>query len=183
MKDGQRVRDLEWLDLDPDAGDAEVIAECRRRLTLYAGDHPAIYSLMSEEERHRMLARIDGILSRLKKPDSGPPLSSTPVVEDSAEGVPAAPDSEAGPAPDPATSPGDFLRYLRRSCGMDLREISAETKVSERQLEAIEEEDFSALPAPVFVRGFIIAVARALKVEKPEELAGIYLEKIAGGGS
>src|SRR5262245_18146086 len=67
----------------------------------------------------------------------------------------------------PALSFGDGLRALREERGSSLDELARATRVSVRQLEALEAGRLDDLPAPVFVRGFIRAYCHALG-EPPE---------------
>ena len=183
MRESLSMRDLELLGLGPEATRAEILEACQRRRGLYGGENPATYSLMGDEERDRILSRIDGILSRLNEvppPPSSPPAPVGKAGELMVEGAAEIP---AEPAPDPENSPGEFLRYSRLRLRKELSEISSETRISRRQLQALEEEDGSLLPAPVFVRGFVIAFARALNLEDPESLARMYLEKLGGSAS
>ena len=60
------------------------------------------------------------------------------------------------------SSVGDHLRGLREQRGLSLDEIARITRVASRYLEALEANRFSALPAPVFTRGFIRAYCQAL---------------------
>src|SRR5436305_12502371 len=65
-------------------------------------------------------------------------------------------------------SVGDYLRDLRDRRGISLEEISRVTRVASGYLEALESDRFSALPAPVFTRGFIRAYCQAVG-EPPDE--------------
>lgn len=64
---------------------------------------------------------------------------------------------------------GSFFRKVRETRGISLEELSVGTKISKTYITAIEEENFERLPAPVYLRGFVIQIARALKV--PHEKA------------
>lgn len=57
-------------------------------------------------------------------------------------------------------SPGEYLKREREIRGINLKDISRVTKISLRMLKAMEEDDHTVLPAPVFVRGFIRAYCR-----------------------
>lgn len=59
---------------------------------------------------------------------------------------------------------GDFLRRIREIRHISIEEMSHITKISKTYLTAIEEENFMRLPAAVYVRGFVIQVARILKL-------------------
>jgi cytoskeletal protein RodZ len=54
--------------------------------------------------------------------------------------------------------------------------MSAQTKLSKTYIIAIEEENYKKLPAPVFVRGFLVQIARILKLPSDKILAS-YLER------
>src|SRR5437899_9334065 len=70
-------------------------------------------------------------------------------------------------------SVGDYLRDLRDRRGISLEEISRVTRVASGYLEALESDRFSALPPPVFTRGFIRAYCQALG-ESPDEALARY---------
>lgn len=55
---------------------------------------------------------------------------------------------------------------LREASGLSLRDISAETKVSIRVLEALESGNFQYLPEKVFSRNFVRQCARAIGYEE-----------------
>jgi cytoskeleton protein RodZ len=66
---------------------------------------------------------------------------------------------------------GSYLRELRQQRGLSLDEMARSTRVALRYLEALENDDFRALPAPVFTRGFIRAYCQVLKTSPDEALA------------
>lgn len=51
---------------------------------------------------------------------------------------------------------GDFLRQIRRYKKVDIEEFSKKTCIALRYLYAIENDNYSELPAQVFVRGYIV---------------------------
>ena len=66
---------------------------------------------------------------------------------------------------------GSYLRELRTAKGMSLEEVSRATRVGRTHLEALEVEELSALPAPVFVKGFIRAYCDFLQTNPAEALS------------
>ncbi len=64
-----------------------------------------------------------------------------------------------------APSPGRFLREQRLRRGLSLEQLAAATKIPRRSLEFLEEDRHEGLPGPVFVKGFVRCVARALSVD------------------
>jgi len=59
-----------------------------------------------------------------------------------------------------ATSIGEKLRLERETRGIALRDISEQTRISMRYLEAIETDDYRRLPGGIFNRSFIRAYAK-----------------------
>lgn len=74
------------------------------------------------------------------------------------------------------TSLGEFLREARNKQGLDLTAISEETKISLKNLQAIEEDDFKTLPAEAFTRGFYTLYAKSLLLD-PADVLKRYAEK------
>ncbi len=63
------------------------------------------------------------------------------------------------------------LKTKREAMGLSLKDVYQQTRVSVSYLQAIENNDFSALPEPAYARNFIKAYARALGVEETLILA------------
>jgi cytoskeleton protein RodZ len=61
----------------------------------------------------------------------------------------------------------------RQARGTSIAEVAAALKMSPRQIEAIENEDFSRLSGATFVRGFIRNYARLLKIDVAPVLAAL----------
>ena len=59
-----------------------------------------------------------------------------------------------------AISIGEKLRLERETRGIALRDISEQTRISMRYLEAIESDDYRRLPGGIFNRSFIRAYAK-----------------------
>jgi len=73
--------------------------------------------------------------------------------------------------------PGSFGEWLRRQREMreiSLRDIAERTKISLRYLEAMEENRFDILPAPIFAKGFLREYARYVGLS-PDEVVNHYL--------
>ncbi len=65
---------------------------------------------------------------------------------------------------------GQYLSGLRAERGLSIEEMARVTRVAPRYLEALEREDLTALPAPVFTKGYIRAYCQALGVHADEAL-------------
>ena len=71
----------------------------------------------------------------------------------------------------PVEPVGAYLRDMRERRGVSLDEISRQTRVPSRYLEALEGNRLAELPAPVFVRGFVRAYCQALGEPAEQALA------------
>jgi curved DNA-binding protein CbpA len=72
---------------------------------------------------------------------------------------------------------GPLLRKIREYKNLDMQRLCELTKVSRSHLQDIEDEDFSKLPAAVYVRGFVFQYAKCLKL-KPELVANSYIARM-----
>ena len=67
-------------------------------------------------------------------------------------------------------SVGPYLRKARESQGFSLDQVTALTRIQLKYLQALEEEDFAALPQQVFTRGFVRTYARSLGLNEKDVL-------------
>jgi len=67
--------------------------------------------------------------------------------------------------PDDAEFSGEYLKELREEYGINLRLVSDTTKVSMTNLRLLEAEEWSKLPAIVYVKGFITQYARFIGLD------------------
>lgn len=74
---------------------------------------------------------------------------------------------------------GDVLRRIREARGITVRQIADRTKVTRHHIENIEDEKFTALPAPVYLRGILLSIARELRLDG-QKVARSYLDRAAG---
>jgi transcriptional regulator with XRE-family HTH domain len=65
-----------------------------------------------------------------------------------------------------AESLGAQLRRAREARNLTLREISDQTRITRRHLEAIEADDYRQLPGGIFNRSFVKAFARAVSFDE-----------------
>lgn len=68
---------------------------------------------------------------------------------------------------------GNTLSRGRRARGITLEDAERDTHVSRRYLQALETEDFSVFPAPVYARGFLRTYSRYLGLN-PDDLLRIF---------
>lgn len=69
-----------------------------------------------------------------------------------------------------AESIGEKLRLARETRGIALRDISEQTRISMRYLEAIETDDYRRLPGGIFNRSFIRAYAKFVGYDEQEAM-------------
>ena len=170
--------DWEVLGLEPGADIARIKRAYRERKSLYEPVALATYSLLDEDERTDMVARIDEAYERLvaDAPASPPsPSQAPPPAVSARESKP------VGPPPDANKHVGRFLHHTRITRGMSLPEIAAETKIGAALLAQIEDERYDQLPAPVFVRGHVHQFARQIGAADPEGLAKLYVAQMTAG--
>jgi cytoskeletal protein RodZ len=65
-----------------------------------------------------------------------------------------------------ATTPGAKLRAAREAQGLSMQDVATRTRIAQRQLEAIERDDYSALPGIPYAVGFARAYARAVDLDE-----------------
>jgi cytoskeleton protein RodZ len=68
----------------------------------------------------------------------------------------------------PLETAGQVLRRGREAVGLSRSQIAEQTKIPERHLLAIEQDDFAALPARAYAVGFSRSYARALGLDEAE---------------
>lgn len=65
----------------------------------------------------------------------------------------------------PAT-PGAKLRAAREAQGLSIQDVATRTRIAQRQLEAVERDDYAALPGIPYAVGFARAYARTVGVDE-----------------
>jgi hypothetical protein len=87
-----------------------------------------------------------------------------------------APDSTV-PMPEKGEINGGLLQQMRESRGLDLRTMADVTKVGINYLRALEANQVNELPSRVYLRGFLVQYARALRVN-PDRLVAGYMASL-----
>lgn len=96
------------------------------------------------------------------------------------------PAAKAPPPPPPPTvaelaerhgHDGRFLAAVRQLRGLSVDDLSRETRISARYLEALEGNEFDHLPASTFVRGYLRQVVRVLDIED-EAVVDDYMDLV-----
>ncbi|ABC81674.1 helix-turn-helix domain-containing protein [Anaeromyxobacter dehalogenans] len=117
----------------------------------------------------------------LRREVSGPAMTPVPLPSQAApEPIPlvAAAAPGGAPAPDATAWTGEVLRRLREARGITLQQLSERIKVTRHHIENIEGDRFGLLPAPVYLRGILLSMARELRLDG-QKVARSYLERVA----
>ncbi|HXU63354.1 MAG TPA: helix-turn-helix domain-containing protein [Polyangia bacterium] len=172
----------EILETEPGVSDEEVRRAYRSIKDIYASGSLVISGLYEDHELAELHARVNAAHDTLFAPDRRRLYDLALPEADLARAVRAAANAGRRPsAPLPTTEEraetsemvvdpdaeitGEFLRKIRQSRGIELGDISQRTKISERYLRALEEENFTDMPAAVYIRGYVMEYARALRID------------------
>ncbi|WP_068858245.1 helix-turn-helix domain-containing protein [Perlucidibaca aquatica] len=72
-----------------------------------------------------------------------------------------------------SSTPGQQLRLAREACGLSLNDVNAETNLSVKYLQALEADDFAALPGLAFARGYARRYAQLVHLDGATLIAEI----------
>jgi flagellar biosynthesis protein FlhG len=188
----------ELLELPRDASHEEVERAYRMAQATWAENALASYSVASEAELGALRERVehayrvlsdadargayDAALGRLRVPVAyEPDLGLDDEEKDGLAPAELPPEIEVFEdlsGPEDGRWNGHALRRTRLARGIELDQLTAITKVKSDYLRSIEEERFDALPADVYVRGFVTAYARCLGLDAAR-VANDFLERLA----
>lgn len=172
------------LEVDRGATDEEIRRAHRRVRDIYAEEALCCYGLYDASEIMAVRARIEEAFDVLLDRARRRPYELS-VFPDEPMAIPEespgdASDRELPPAPQisPDTEfDGALLRAVREARGLTLRHLSRRTKINHAYLTAVEEDDFGALPALVYVRGFVAEMAKCLGLD-PVQAAHSYVRRV-----
>jgi DnaJ-class molecular chaperone len=207
MTSVSRYNYYEVLELPLNAPQHEVTTAYDRARKTYSGDNTAIYTIFSENEARELLIVIDeaylilgnkimrGIYDqRLRNGNSNlNQLTYESIVEASKQLYPEKPaqiqqkpqfkvDEEfENRIKNEDVWDGAFLAQVREYKNISRDAMAKITKINPYYITAIEQMDASGLPAIVFVRGYVIQLARAMNLDDkkvPDSYMKIFRAKI-----
>ena len=177
----------EILELPTNAAQHEVTTAYDRAKRTYSGENPAIYTVFTESEARELLGLIEEAYSvlgnkTLRSIYDQRLLSNTFTIEDLSYGSILGASKQYFPEPKQAMAKpqyqkddalekeiasredwdGTFLKKVREYKGQSVERLSDKTKINPFYIHAIEKMDAKSLPAPVFVRGYIVQIAKEL---------------------
>lgn len=199
MKPMRDLNHYELLELSRDARAEEIERAYALVREAYAPGSLASYSVLDEQEAAAVRQQVETAYSILSDSDrreaynaslagGGGIAGDELIVVEPYENARVAEPEEKPPGaldefediddgdPD-APWDGSRLRRARLARGAEIDAIAAVTKVNPSYLRGIEEENFEALPAPVYVRGFVDAYARFLDLDA-RSVAASYTERL-----
>jgi hypothetical protein len=114
-----------------------------------------------------------------------PPPGSTPGAREAPSSSPASEGSSRasegsleGPAPEAVRYTGEVLRRAREARGITIAQLCGRTKILRSHMENVEADRYERLPAPVYLRGILMALAKELRLDG-QRVARSYLEVVA----
>jgi curved DNA-binding protein CbpA len=192
LKSWREQNYYELLEVGPQASDEEIRVAYQKLKAIYSMLTPGITILFTSEEVKEIQDKMEGAYRVLRDPRSQreydlvmqgawekpivpPPrpiaIQRTLTPEQIREAV----------GIDEVSWSGENLGKIRRYLKLDIDELAVEIKVSKKHLEAIEAEAISALPAPLYLKGFLRSFARALGLD-PQRVGDEYLTRVSEKG-
>lgn len=181
----------ELLEVKPGSPQHEVSRAYERAKITYSSDNPALYTVFSTEEARELLKlieeaytvlgnsiyrnRYDEILKdpetrieELKFQDIVGPLGATTVDK---QKIHFRPTYKVDPRMEELirtqeNCDGLFLKKVREYKNITLEKMTEITRINPHYIEALERNDWDGLPAQVFVRGFVVQIARLLGLDE-----------------
>lgn len=77
-----------------------------------------------------------------------------------------------------STTLGDRLREAREAKGLSIAELSKKTHIMSKQLEGLEVNDFTRIPAPIYIKSFVKKFAQEVDLD-PDEMVALYQQQAA----
>lgn len=205
MEDTSRYNYYEILELAANAPQHEVSAAYERARSTYSGENAAIYTIFSEKEARELLSLIDEAYKVLGNKilrniydqrllsgrSSLNDLTYVSILEASKQVYPE-PKIEKVHSVYPKNETfensiqtqtnwdGAFLKKVREYKQLSIQKISEVTKINSYYVSAIEHMDPQGLPAVVFVRGYVVQIAKAMGLDG-NKVADSYMKNFKNG--
>jgi len=162
---------FEILEVSPEASLSEVKQSYHLLKDLYSNTSIVTMSVedeISDFEKNKILDQIETAYQRLlaffqEEPSLSDPAEKRLEQNDFREAL-----------AEISSYSGEVLKELREKLNIGLHEIAMVTKVQIRHLENLEAENYNALPAEVYTRGFLISYAKHLSLD-PQKVADDYM--------
>lgn len=176
MKKVDDMNYYELLNIEPTANNEEIRKAYQVASQTYSPGSLALYSVLSEAERARMLDRVEkaykilmdrqererydheiGLPSEWKTSGQAKGKPQDSLVDSFIQENQGSPkiSSSKQEEPMPELSDPQYLKKLRERKGISLKEISEVTNISVKSLTALENSEYSQLPGRAYIVGFL----------------------------
>lgn len=168
----------ELLEIAPTASFEDIRRANRRIREIYARESIVVGGLFTDEMLDQLNRRFDEAYATLmdagKRKAYDHELFPDGVPSRTAERMALTPPkveiqpTERPPMPQLAKETvytGALMKQVREAQGIELREIAERTKIGMAYLQSIEEENFTKLPAAVYVRGFLVEYSKVVGLD------------------
>jgi flagellar biosynthesis protein FlhG len=174
MSNKELKKYFETLEISPDATIQEIRNAYNRLKKLYSTDSVVISPIadeFSKKERKEILQQVEEafkkLMESLKEPHSS---SSSPAGDLASDDGPSAETTEE------ESYSGSVLKQIREKMGIQLFEVSLDTKIRMELLENLEHEKFDSLPQEVYLKGHLTNYANYLSL-KPNKVTQDYIAR------
>ncbi len=174
MSDKELKKYFDILEISPDASVLEIRNAYMRLKKLYSSDSVVLSPIadeFSKQERQRILQQVEDAYEKLMESFKDRPGIRSDHDRPVASGKePSEEEREREPYSGPK------LRQLREKMGIQLFEVSLDTKIRMEILENIEREKFDSLPPEVYLKGHLINYANYLLLDS-KKVADDYVSR------
>lgn len=200
MQATSRYNYYEVLELTANAPQHEVTTAYERARATYSGENPAIYTIFSEQEARELLTVIEeayqvlgnrnlrGIYDQrlLSGKFALSDLTYSSIMEASKQVFPEPKADKSAPSykkdetfekelMNQENWDGALLKKVREYKQISVQRMSEITKINGYYVTAIEAMDAKNLPVVVFVRGYVVQIAKALGLDE-KKVADSYMK-------
>lgn len=205
MQATTRYNYYEILELDTNAAQHDVTVAYNRARSTYSGENAAIYTIFSDQEARELLVLIEEAYQVLgnkilrniydQRLQNGRTslndLTYVSILEASKQILPEAKvekpmasykknDAFEKEIKTQANWDGAFLKSVREYKQLTVPSLSQITKINPYYISAIEKMETENLPAVVFVRGYVVQIAKALGLDD-RKVADSYMKNYKNG--
>lgn len=170
------------LEVERGASDEEIRRAYKRAKEIFDPQSMVVYGLFDPEGLEALRVRLEEAYDVLLDPSRRRPYEKSVFTGEEPPMPQIIEEELLGERPERPTIhadteySGELLRTVRIAEGIELRSIAERTKISMTHLKNIEADEFSQLPAPVYVRGFVAEYAKCLGLDH-EQVGRSYLSR------
>ncbi len=187
------------LEIKKSAQQHEITKAYERAKMTFSGENNAIYTIFSESEARELMALIDeayAVLgnkmlrsiydqrtSGISKPEDLTYASllsasrhSLPEIRDEKKVEYSKDENFEKEIQEKKDWDGEFIKKVREYKKINLEKLNEKTKINSYYINAIEKMDSKNLPATVFVRGYVVQIAKALGLNE-KVVADSYMKR------